>query len=166
MSGGRLILNVHPGNEIVPVYEQTEAVRDGVLHMAHSDLGAEMALVGKAALLLGASGYPAGTTCDEDFSWFYLGDGMDYASKVFEDYGLVIGCLPEGQRHICQRAVDVYVTPRRIHDGHCILLGKGGSVIQLRLRRTFALRAYARIPGWKIMLMTSPITPLSTATPA
>ena len=97
MSGGRLILNVHPGNEIVPVYEQTEAVRDGVLDMAHSDLGAEMALVGKAALLLGASGYPAGTTCDEDFSWFYLGDGMDYASKVFEDYGLVVGCLPEGQ---------------------------------------------------------------------
>jgi len=65
--------------------------------MAHSDLGAEMALVGKAALLLGASGYPAGTTCEEDFAWFYLGDGMDYARQVFEDYGLVVGLLPEGQ---------------------------------------------------------------------
>jgi len=96
-SGGRFIINLHPGNEIVPTYEQTEAVRDGILHMGHSDLGAEMGIVGKSALLLGASGYPAGTTCDEDSAWFYLGDGLDYARKVFEDYGLVIGLLTEGQ---------------------------------------------------------------------
>jgi TRAP-type mannitol/chloroaromatic compound transport system substrate-binding protein len=96
-SGGKFILNLHPCNEIVPTYEQTEAVRDGVLDMGHSDLGAEMGLVGKSALLLGASGYPAGTTCDEDSAWYYLGDGMDYARKVFADYGLVIGLLTEGQ---------------------------------------------------------------------
>ncbi len=97
MSGGRLDIKLHPGNEIVPTYEQTEAVRDGILHMVHSDLGADMALVGKKALLLGASGYPAGTMVDEDFAWFYLGDGFELARDVFKDYGVVVGLLSEGQ---------------------------------------------------------------------
>jgi TRAP-type mannitol/chloroaromatic compound transport system substrate-binding protein len=97
MSGGRLIINAHPGNEIVPTYEQTEAGRDGVLDMWHSDLGADMALVGKRALLLGASGYPAGTTPDEDFSWYYVGGGLEMARTVFKDYGYPIGLMEEGQ---------------------------------------------------------------------
>jgi TRAP-type mannitol/chloroaromatic compound transport system substrate-binding protein len=97
MSGGRFIINAHPGNEIVPTYEQTEAGRDGVLDMWHSDLGADMALVGKRALLLGASGYPAGTTPDEDFSWYYVGGGLDMAREVFKDYGYPVGLMEEGQ---------------------------------------------------------------------
>jgi TRAP-type mannitol/chloroaromatic compound transport system substrate-binding protein len=101
MSGGRLDITLHPGNEIVPTYEQTEAVRDGILHMVHSDLGADMALVGKKALLLGASGYPAGTIVDEDFAWFYLGDGFELARDVFKDYGVVVGLLSEGQELFC-----------------------------------------------------------------
>jgi TRAP-type mannitol/chloroaromatic compound transport system substrate-binding protein len=101
MSGGRLDITVHPGNEIVPTYEQTEAVRDGILDMVHSDLGGDMALVGKKALLLGASGYPAGTTVWEDAAWFYYGDGFELARDVFKDYGIVVGMLTEGQELFC-----------------------------------------------------------------
>ena len=101
MSGGGFIIKLHPGNEIVPTYEQTEAMRDGVLDMCHSDLGADMALVGKRALLLGASGYPAGTTSEEDFAWIYVGGGMDQITQVFKDYGYPAGWLGEGQEVFC-----------------------------------------------------------------
>lgn len=101
MSGGRFIINLHPGNEIVPTYEQTAAMRDGVLDMCHSDLGADKALVGKRALLLGASGYPAGTTSEEDFAWIYTGGGMDQIAEVFKDYGYPVGWLGEGQEVFC-----------------------------------------------------------------
>ena len=97
MSGGRLVIKLHPGNEIVPTYEQTKAMRDGVLDMCHSDLGADMSLLGKKALLLGASGYPAGTTSEEDFAWIYTGDGMKYIEQVFKDYGVPAGWMGEGQ---------------------------------------------------------------------
>jgi TRAP-type mannitol/chloroaromatic compound transport system substrate-binding protein len=97
MSGGRFIIKVHPGNEIVPTYEQTKATRDGVLDMCHSDLGADMSLLGKKALLLGASGYPAGTTSEEDWAWIYTGDGMKWTQEVFKDYGYPVGWLGEGQ---------------------------------------------------------------------
>jgi TRAP-type mannitol/chloroaromatic compound transport system substrate-binding protein len=101
MSGGRFIITAHPGNEIVPTYEQTKAVQKGVLQLVHSDLGADMSLVGKSALLLGASGYPAGSTCDEDWAWMYTGEGLNYARKVYKDYGYVVGSLPEGQELFC-----------------------------------------------------------------
>jgi TRAP-type mannitol/chloroaromatic compound transport system substrate-binding protein len=101
MSGGRFIIHAHPHGELVPAYEQTEAMRDGVLDLCHSDLGGDMALVGKKALLLGASGYPAGTTSEEDFAWIYTGGGMDIIADVFKDYGTPAGWLGEGQEVFC-----------------------------------------------------------------
>jgi TRAP-type mannitol/chloroaromatic compound transport system substrate-binding protein len=60
-----------------------------------------MALLGKRALLLGASGYPAGTTSEEDFAWMYIGDGLKMAREVFKDYGYPVGFLGEGQEVFC-----------------------------------------------------------------
>jgi len=97
MSDGRLILNVHPANEIVPAFEMTEACRDGVLDMVHADEGSWMSFLGPSALLLGASGYPAGSTPDEDFAWMYVGDGLELATEVLKDYTIPIGSCPEGQ---------------------------------------------------------------------
>lgn len=97
MSDGRLIINVHPANEIVPAFEMTEACRDGVLDAVHADMGSAMAIFGAKTLLLGASGYPAGTITDEDWAWMYVGDGLKLAAEVFEGYTIPIGYCPEGQ---------------------------------------------------------------------
>jgi TRAP-type mannitol/chloroaromatic compound transport system substrate-binding protein len=97
MSGGRLIINLHPAGEIVPAFEQTTAVRDGLLDMALTDLGADQALFGPKAALLGGSGYPAGSTSDEDWAWINTGGGIELAREVYKDYAYPISNLPEGQ---------------------------------------------------------------------
>ena len=102
MSGGRLVINLHPGGEIVPTYEQTKAVRDGVLDMSYADLGGDAAFLGNSCYIIGASGYPAGSTADEDWAYFYVSpNGKAMVQEVYKDYGQTVGCIPEGMEVFC-----------------------------------------------------------------
>lgn len=90
-SGGRLVIDMRFGGEIVPRADISEAVRDGALDMGMTTPANDQDLLGDVAFILGSPGFPAGPKSIEYAAWFYQGDGQKYLNEVYQDFGYVIG---------------------------------------------------------------------------
>ncbi|MCA8868928.1 MAG: TRAP transporter substrate-binding protein [Rhodobacteraceae bacterium] len=85
LSDGRLTINVHGANEIVPAFGVFDAVSQGVAQMYHS-VPAYWTSKSKAIGLFGS--FPFGLTAPEQMGWMYHGGGQALYDKIYGGFGL------------------------------------------------------------------------------
>ena len=83
-SGGRLVIKVFGGGELVPPFEALDAVARGVVEMGHASPVYWKATI-PAAQLLGA--VPFGLMADEQNAWFHFGEGQSLADEIYRQMG-------------------------------------------------------------------------------
>jgi len=91
ISAGRFKITPYAEGEIASGFDPAYCVRDGVVDMLYQGAYPMYGVVGPAALLAGTSGYPAGATPRDYQAWWYYGDGLEMANKVYDGWGEVIG---------------------------------------------------------------------------
>jgi TRAP-type mannitol/chloroaromatic compound transport system substrate-binding protein len=86
MSGGRLIVKVYGGNELVPPFEVFDAVQRGTAEMGH---GGAYYWKGKIPCSPFFSGVPFGMTGSEINGWFYHGGGLELYQEAYAPFGVI-----------------------------------------------------------------------------
>lgn len=88
-SDGRFTIKHYGLGEIVPYGENAAGVKVGLLDATETAGGEMLGLLGEVAGLMGTSGFPAGPTAVENMGWFYMGDGLKYATELWKEYGQI-----------------------------------------------------------------------------
>ncbi len=86
MSGGRIIIKVYGGGELVPPLETFDAVSQGVAEMGHS---ASYYWAGKAPAAQFFTSLPFGMNTDQMNSWLYYGGGIDLWHETYQPFNLL-----------------------------------------------------------------------------
>jgi TRAP-type mannitol/chloroaromatic compound transport system substrate-binding protein len=86
MSGGRLIIKVYGGNELVPPFEVFDAVERGTAEMGHA---ASYYWKGKVPAAQFFAGVPFGLNAQELNGWFYYGGGLDLWREAYAPFGII-----------------------------------------------------------------------------
>jgi TRAP-type mannitol/chloroaromatic compound transport system substrate-binding protein len=85
ISGGRLVVKVYGGGELVPPFEIFDAVSSGTAQMGH---GAPYYWKGKIPAAQYFAGVPFGFTAQEQNSWLYYGGGLDLWRELYAPHNL------------------------------------------------------------------------------
>ena len=86
LTGGRFVIRVYSGNEIVPPFEVLEAVQKGAVHMGHS---ASYYYIGKNPALAFDCTVPFGLTARQHMAWVYQAEGLDLLRELFTDFNII-----------------------------------------------------------------------------
>ncbi|MEM9836296.1 MAG: TRAP transporter substrate-binding protein [Bacteroidota bacterium] len=86
MSGGRLIIEVYGGGELVPALESFTTVQSGGAEMGS---GSPYYWAGKAPAAQFFSGYPFGLNGQQMNAWLLSGGGMELWRELYADFNLV-----------------------------------------------------------------------------
>lgn len=86
MSDGRLVIEVHAANELVPAFGVVDAVKEGTIDAAHS---ASYYFFGKDPTFAIDCAIPFGLNSRQMSAWMYQGNGMTLFREFFENYGIV-----------------------------------------------------------------------------
>ncbi len=86
LTGGRFVIRVYSGGEIVPSFEVLEAVQKGAVHMGHS---ASYYYIGKNPALAFDCTVPFGLTARQHMAWVYQAEGLDLLRELFADFNII-----------------------------------------------------------------------------
>lgn len=88
LSGGRLVVKMHPGGSIVPATKVFDAVSAGTLDLACTWAGW---WIGKfpASVLFGNS-FPNGLQMREMLAWIYTGGGLELWNEMYKGHGVKV----------------------------------------------------------------------------
>lgn len=86
MSGGRLVVKVYGGNELVPPFEVFDAVEQGTAEMGHA---ASYYWKGKVPAVQFIAGVPFGLTAQELNGWFYYAGGLELWRELYAPFGVL-----------------------------------------------------------------------------
>jgi TRAP-type mannitol/chloroaromatic compound transport system substrate-binding protein len=89
-SGGRMVIESHPGGAIVPAFEELMAVDKGILDVASN---AAIVWVGELPVAPIFTAIVGGPTAMEYFFWYKVGPGLDLMNEMFEDAGLNVKAI-------------------------------------------------------------------------
>jgi TRAP-type mannitol/chloroaromatic compound transport system substrate-binding protein len=79
-SGGRLIIETHPGDSIVPADTELDAINKGTLDAAHNTPGNWASIWAVSPMF---NKMVAGPTAGEYYFWYIVGPGMDLMKEMF-----------------------------------------------------------------------------------
>jgi TRAP-type mannitol/chloroaromatic compound transport system substrate-binding protein len=86
MSGGRLLVQVYGGGEIVPAFGVFDAVSQGVAEMGH---GGAYYWTGKVPASVFFTAVPFGFTAIEANAWMHYGGGLELWREAYEPFNLI-----------------------------------------------------------------------------
>lgn len=86
MSGGRLVIEVHPGGELVPPFGVVDAVKDGTVECAHT---ASYYFFNKDPTFAIDCAIPFGLNSRQMTAWMYMGNGLNLFREFYANYGIV-----------------------------------------------------------------------------
>ena len=86
LTGGRFVIRVYPGNELVPALEVLEAVQKGAMQMGHS---ASYYYIGKNPAFAFDCTVPFGLTARQYLAWVHQGGGLDLMRELFADFNII-----------------------------------------------------------------------------
>ncbi len=86
MSAGRLTIKLYAAGELVPPFEELDAVESGTADIAH---GTPYYSVGKSPALHFFTGVPFGLTAPELAAWMYYGEGMTLWREVYDQFNVI-----------------------------------------------------------------------------
>ena len=85
MSGGRLVIRIHPAGDLVPALQGFDAVANGTAEMSH---GAAYHHIEKSKAFGFFAGVPFGLTAEEHVAWLRLGGGQRLWDELAEPFGV------------------------------------------------------------------------------
>ena len=85
ISGGDLTIRLFHANELVGAFESFDVVQSGTCQMG---FGSPYYWTGKSEAITFLSGIPFGFNSQEMSAWFYNGDGIKLADKVYNQFNL------------------------------------------------------------------------------
>jgi len=85
MSGGRLVISIHPAGELMPAFEIFDATRNGVIQMA-SAWSTYWTSKNTAFDLMCSMGFMM--TASDWMTWMYSGGGLELGQELYAKYGL------------------------------------------------------------------------------
>ena len=86
LTGGRFVIRVYPGNELVPAFEVLEAVQKGAMQMGHS---ASYYYIGKNPAFAFDCTVPFGLTARQYLAWVHQGGGLALLRELFADFNII-----------------------------------------------------------------------------
>lgn len=98
LSGGRLVVNMVPGGELVPAWTEWDAVVERVLDCAHAT---PPGILGKFPVVGLTNPAMATFDAEEALKWFYAGGGNELVQEVYGDNVKQVLCGIVGAEGLC-----------------------------------------------------------------
>ena len=86
MSGGKFVITVHPGGELMPAFGVVDGVQNGTVEMTHT---APYYFFGKDETFALGCAVPFGLNSRQMSAWMYQGNGMKLMREFYANYNIV-----------------------------------------------------------------------------
>lgn len=102
---GVMTMKVSAGGEIVPAYDNVEAISEGVAEVGWGNACSNVKLLGPVGYLLTPTGLPGGPHPIDLLAWYYIGGGEEIANNIWGDWGISVGAIPGEAELFCHSNV-------------------------------------------------------------
>ncbi|MDO9003499.1 MAG: TRAP transporter substrate-binding protein [Aquabacterium sp.] len=86
MSGGKFVISVHAGGELMPAFSVVDGVQNATVEMAHT---APYYFVGKDETFAIGSAIPFGLNSRQMSAWMYEGNGLKLMREFYAQYNII-----------------------------------------------------------------------------